>query len=59
MKKELLLAALMANLAINAIAADAPKKETKAKTTIAKKAETPKAPPSGTKPTPKKKVEAK
>ena len=56
MKKELLLAALVANLAMPAFAADAPKKSTKAKTTVTKKVETPKAPPSAVKPTPKKSI---
>jgi len=59
MKKELILAALIANLAVPAFAADAPKKESKVKTTVTKKVEAPKAPPSAVKPTPKKKAEAK
>jgi len=44
--------------AFTAFAAEPVKKEEK-KPAVTKKAEAPKAPPSGTKPTPKKKVEAK
>lgn len=61
-KSSLIFAALVASLSVPAIASDAPKKESKVKTTVtkqAKKPEAPKAPPSAVKPTPKKKAEGK
>jgi hypothetical protein len=57
MKKEILLAALIANLAIPAVAATKTQTaKVEGKPAVSKKVQAPKAPPSGVKPTPKKKT---
>jgi hypothetical protein len=57
MKKQILLAVLIANLALPAVAETKTQKAKVAgKPAVSKKVQTPKAPPSGVKPTPKKKA---